>query len=301
MFVSTLRSLLAEGAEEDIESRSAPTGAVAAGRWAGSPERERVLRAVLAGDDQQIDAALEELLTRMSPEAAMLHRMAVSSRHARRLEAAQRFELWASAEPSGRTEASRMEARKLNRVLRNWFSKVTLAMDARSVVIVAHHRPASSTGESRGRAEARFDRREWMRWSPVARRTHRIYTEWEDSEILGALQAWADAHGHAPRSRDWSRGGSCFPTSATVRRHFNSWRGGLIRAGLQPTVAQWRYRWDDAEIVKALRRWTACHGRPPTYSDWIRGASDRPGITTVCNHFGSWQAGLTAAGLEAVD
>jgi hypothetical protein len=147
--------------------------AVAGRRWADSPERQRVLQAVLVGDDQQIDVALEELLTRMSSEAVMLHRMAVSSRNTRRLEAAPRFELWASAEPSERTEASRTEARKLNGVLRNWFSKVTLAMDARGVVIVAHNRSASNTGDSPGRAEARFDRRDWIRWSPVARRTHR--------------------------------------------------------------------------------------------------------------------------------
>jgi DNA invertase Pin-like site-specific DNA recombinase len=297
MFVSTIRSLLFDGTEE-IEP--APPHDAAGGSWPDSPERERVLQAVLAGDDPQIDAALEELLRRMSPEVAMLRRIAVSGRNTRQLEAAQRFEAWASTERTGRTEASRAEARTLNRVLRTWFSGVTLALDARSVVIVAHHQSASGAGDSPGRGEAQFDRREWMRWSPVAQRTHRIYAEWEDAEIVGALQAWADAHGHAPRASDWFRGAPTHPSSATVRRHFRNWRRALKRAGLRSSTEPRRDRWDEAEIVKALRSWTAQNGCPPSRSDWIRGGPDRPCKTTVYNHFGSWQAALEAAGLEAV-
>jgi DNA invertase Pin-like site-specific DNA recombinase len=296
MFISAIGSLLMEGPEKAIES--APGSSVTKRSWANSSERERVLQAVLGGDDQRIDAALETLLTRMSPEDAMLHRIAVTSRTARQLQVARRFETWASTEPARRTEATRTEARKLNHLLRGWFSAIDLAMDTRSVVIIAHRRSKSGDGDSDDSAQARFDRREWMRWSPVARRTHRIYTQWEDSEILGALQAWADAHGHAPRARDWSRGGSYYPTCRTVRRHFGSWRRGLIRAGLQPTVAQTHYRWDDAEIVKALQNWTAQHGRPPEHSDWVYATPNTPGRTTVSNHFGTWRKGLAAAGLQ---
>jgi DNA invertase Pin-like site-specific DNA recombinase len=295
MFVSAIRSLLVDGSEG--EAVSAPTSVLARESWTDSPERQSVLEAVRAGDDRQIDAALDQLLARMTPEAAMLHRIAASRRNARRLETARRFEAWARAERSGRTDDSRAEARKLNRILRNWFPTVTLEVDARSVVVVAERRSPSGAGDSRGRAEVRLDRREWTRWSPVARRTQRIYSEWEDSEILGALQAWADVHGRAPRERDWSRGGSYHPTSSTVRRHFQSWRRGLIRAGLQPTMPETRYRWDDADIVEALQRWMARHGRRPMYSDWLHATPNRPGTSTVSNHFGSWRKGLGAAGL----
>jgi hypothetical protein len=104
-----------------------------------------------------------------------------------------------------------------------------------------------------------------------------------------------------PEVGDWYWGGSYFPTSSTVRRHFNGWNPGLKRAGLEPTTAQVRYRWEDAEIVEALKRWAARRGRPPTRSDWSRGTSERPGVTTVCNHFGNWSAALKAAELEVVE
>ena len=164
MFVSTLSSLLDEGAEEQVEL--GPMGAPAQETWAHSAERERVLQAVRDGDDRQIDAALDELLTRRSPKARMLQRVASSTRNTRQLETVQRFEAWASAEPQGRTEASRTEARELNRILRSWFSTVTLEMDARNVVIAAHRRSQSDDNDSHSRAEARFDRREWMRGHP---------------------------------------------------------------------------------------------------------------------------------------
>ena len=295
MFVSALPSLLAQSSEPETESALAqpanPTD------WADCPHRDQLIEAVHRGDDDQIDAALDDLLARASPQAAMLRGMAVSARTARELEAVRRFEAWAGKEPLGRTEASRAEAHELKRILRGWFTRVTLAMDARSVVIVAHHRPASSTNSSSARTEARFDRREWMRWSPVARRTHQIYADWEDAEILGALQAWTDAHGRVPRAKDWHRGTGRFPTSSTVARHFGSWNKGLLRAGLAPPIAETRHRWKDSEIIQVLQTWGRQHGRAPTWSDWQHSSWDRPSRTTVCNHFGSWQAGLAAAGV----
>jgi hypothetical protein len=164
-------------------------------------------------------------------------------------------------------------------------------------VIVAHPRSVPGAGGSPGSAKVRFNRREWTRSSPLARRRHRLYAEWQDSEILGALQAWTDVEGHAPRARDWYVAGPYYPSSSAVVRHFGSWRQGLIRAGLRPTVPHTRHHWDDAEIVAALQRWTARHGRPPAYADWAHATSSRPGTSAVANHFGSWRKGLVAAGL----
>jgi DNA invertase Pin-like site-specific DNA recombinase len=246
-------------------------------------------------------AAFDGLAGSGSREAAMLNRIAASSRNARHVEAARRFETWATTEPTRRTDATRAETRKLNRLLRSWYANVTLVMDSDSVVITAHDRPESGTSELADPTEMRFNRREWMRWSPMARRIQRMRTKWTDQEILGALQAWSDTHGHAPRAKDWSPGKSGRPSDTTVRRRFNTWRRALIRAGLQPTTAQTRYRWDDAEIISALQVWAATHGYPPGHADWHHGNMDHPGKTTVCNHFGSWQAGLTAAGLAALE
>jgi DNA invertase Pin-like site-specific DNA recombinase len=283
MFASAIKSLLLDG-------EPAP-GVSAARNQGATSERARVVQAVHSGDERKIDAALEALRTRSSPEAAMLQRIAAASRTARRLEVAQRFEAWASTEPTARSEATRSEARALNRVLHGWFSAVTVATDADSVLIVAHRRSASCP------VQARFDRREWIRWSAMARRTERLRNEWRDAEIIGALQAWADAHGHAPRARDWARGGgSRYPCCGTVRRRFGSFRHGLINAGLQPGAPPTRQRWENAEILDALQKWAAQQERPPRRADWARATLSRPGTTTVCNHFGSWRKGLAAAG-----
>ena len=135
MFVSTIRSLLLEDTTDELESRRQP--ASLDGRWSDSPERQRVLAAVLTGDDREIDAALGGLLARVAPEAAMLQRVAISSRHARQLEVAQKLEGWANDDRAGQTEASRIQTRELNGVLLTWFSTVTLAIDGHSVVIAA--------------------------------------------------------------------------------------------------------------------------------------------------------------------
>jgi DNA invertase Pin-like site-specific DNA recombinase len=295
MFVSAIRPLLIEGSERPSDSgepsiapaRNPPDVSV----------RERLRQAVLAGDDQQTDATLEQLLTRASGEAAMLEQIAASSRAGRQLQVARRFELWMSNEPAGRSEASRARARELNRLLKGCFTAVAVVMDARSVRIVARPRGTSGTSEAGDATEVCFDRREWLRWSPVARRRNQIYAKWEDSEILGALQAWVDAHGRVPRAKDWSHGRGYHPNCGTVVRRFGSWSKALIAAGLQPTMPQTRYRWDDAEIVAALQRWTARHGRPPAYADWTHATCSRPGTSTVANHFGSWRRGLVAAGV----
>jgi DNA invertase Pin-like site-specific DNA recombinase len=297
MFASTIRSLLIEGFEQEAELAPATVYTAPAERSTDSPQRQRVLEAVRQGGDEEIDAALDELLTHTSPEAGMLHRIAASSRVARQLETAQRIEAWGRAALRGRTDASRAEARKLGDILRHWFSSVTLQTRAGEIIIVTQRRVRSGAEDSHGRAEARFDRQEWMRWSPATRRKQKIYIAWEDTEILGALQAWADAHGRVPRSRDWFHGGSYFPSSSTVRHRFGDWNAGLIRAGLKPTTPQLRSRWEDEEIVLVLQGWAARHGRPPSMSDWARGASDRPAKTTVLNHFGSWSNALAEAGL----
>jgi DNA invertase Pin-like site-specific DNA recombinase len=251
--------------------------------------------------DRHRDAVSGELPSPVLPETAMLRRIAASSRQDRQLEVSLSFEAWARVEPAQRTDATREETRKLNRLLHSWFANVTLAMHSHSVVITAHHQPSSDTSDRSGPIEMRFDRREWIRWSPMARQIKRIRTKWTDPEILGALQAWSDTHGHAPKGTDWPRGESGRPTEGTVRRRFGTWRRALIIAGLQPTTTQTRYRWSDTDIITALQTWATLHRRPPAHTDWSRGSLDHPGKTTVHNHFGSWQAGLQAAGLATHD
>jgi hypothetical protein len=294
MFVSALRTPLLEGGEDEMEIR--PEIEPRGGDWSRSPERQRVLDAVLAGDDAQIDAALEALVDRIAPEVAMLRRVAASSRHARRLEVAKRFEEWAKQDRTGRTDALRARVRELRRELRTWFSTVSLAMDGHTVTIVAHRRPVARDTPP-VRVETVFDRREWVRSSGLARRTHRLYGRWAAAEILGALQAWADANGRSPRPMDWLYASIDHPDSLTVRRHFKTWNRAVRRAGLRPLGPD-VHPWTDDQVIRALQSWANRHGRAPRWQEWMRAGPGRPCNTTVVTHFGSWRAALAAARLD---
>jgi hypothetical protein len=294
MFVSALRTLLLEGGRDEMETCAEvePRG----GDWSGSPERQRLLDAVLAGNDVQIDAAVEALVHRVAPEVAMLRCVAASSRQARRLEVAKRFEEWARQDHAGRTDALRARVRELQCELRTWFSNVSVAMDGNTVTIVAHRRPVARSAPP-VRVETGFDRREWVRSSGLARCTHRLYGRWAAAEILGALQAWADANGRSPRPMDWVYASIDHPDSLTVRRHFKTWNRAVRRAGLKPLGPD-VHPWSDDEVIGALRRWAAHHGRAPRWEEWMRAGPGRPSKTTVVTHFGGWRAALAVAGLD---
>jgi hypothetical protein len=74
-------------------------------------------------------------------------------------------------------------------------------------------------------------------------------------------------------------------------------------------------RWTTEQIIEAMQEWARLYGEPPRYEEWHR-ASPRhdparygtpgkgkrgrwPSGPTVQRRFGSWDAGLQAAGLEA--
>jgi hypothetical protein len=137
----------------------------------------------------------------------------------------------------------------------------------------------------------------WVRSSPLARGMHQRYGRWGNSEILGALQAWADANGRSPRATDWFHASIDHPCATTVHRQFKTWNRALKRAGLEPRGPEVR-PWSDDEVLRALRRWTKRHGRPPKRDEWMRSGARRPCKTTVSLHFGNWRSALAAAGLN---
>jgi DNA invertase Pin-like site-specific DNA recombinase len=297
MFVASIRALLIEGDDE------APTLARDTAGWTRSFEREKVIDAVLGGDDVEINGALQRLLTRMSPSDARTRQLALSQRSARQLEAVGRFERWASLERQGRTEASRTETVKLNRLLRSWFQSLSITVDEVGVEIRAI-RPATPDGRQATDTEVRVDLREWARSAPQEGRKHPPNRKWPRAEILGALQAWADKHGRSPRFSDWRQSGPFHPSSLTVRKQFGTWPDALCQAGLTPTFAMKvprNYPWDERAMIRALQAWADDHGRPPTFRSWKQATSDRPCGETIRIHFGSFRAGLMVAGLVPVD
>ncbi|MFL5911443.1 MAG: homing endonuclease associated repeat-containing protein [Gaiellaceae bacterium] len=55
-------------------------------------------------------------------------------------------------------------------------------------------------------------------------------------------------------------------------------------------------RWDEETVVAAIVRWHAEHGAPPTSAQWLNAADGYPSQSSVRKVFGSWAAGIEAAG-----
>jgi Homing endonuclease associated repeat len=302
MFASTIHRFLLEGEEDETMQAELATFE---GAWVDSPERQRVLDAVLSGDEAALDNALETLLARAAPEAMLLKRIAASSRMGRRLDLVRSVESWAAHERTGRTDSSRAKTRELNAELRTRFGRVSVAMDGRYVDIVAHRRASKTGRNDERRIHARFDRREARRYLPLARRSKLLHRIWDDAEIIASLQDWAAANGRSPKCTDWSRASWDRPDDLTVRRHFGGWRKALRRAGLKPDGREYDraaprcYKhWSTSAVVRALQDAARAAGRPPRSTEWFRAAPDHPCSTTVRERFGSWTAAVEAAGLD---
>jgi hypothetical protein len=227
MFVASLGSLLPGVGSQERDGRdSSITIAVNAG------ERQRVIDAVLAGDEQQLGITLGSLIDRRGPEVARQRRVAGSHLQSPDMDAVRDMERWAVHEQLGRSDATRDEARILNRTIRSWFSTVTITMDDRGVTFVSVPRGADGEPDLANRAEAHIEIQHWTRDFPQARAIRTRNWEWTDAEILGALQAWADVNGHSPRPRDWGTASTEHPIAKTVRCHFKTWTRALRQAGL---------------------------------------------------------------------
>jgi hypothetical protein len=128
---------------------------------------------------------------------------------------------------------------------------------------------------------------------------------WTREEIVAALRAWTADTGAPPKASEWDYGERAapewlrdperWPSVQLVRSRFGSWEAALRAAGYR---ARWR-RYTRDEMIAALRREANRLGRPPIQREWATGSPDRPNATSVARAFGSWTAGLLAAGLEA--
>ena len=118
-------------------------------------------------------------------------------------------------------------------------------------------------------------RREMIRALNAARR------ELSDRFARPSYQALA-------RSRGW-------PSAHAISRHFGSWAAACEAAGVR------RAGWadvEDGELLDLLREDTRRRGRAPRSSEWAHRAQGRPSSSVIVRRFGSWAAGLSAAGLS---
>jgi Resolvase, N terminal domain/Recombinase/Homing endonuclease associated repeat/Recombinase zinc beta ribbon domain len=231
MFVASLGRLLTDGEPQALEEHDRKRTAV------NVVERKQVIDAVLAGDEQLLSAALGSLIDRRAPESALNQRRARSRRPGREIETVRKLEQWAEQEQVGRTNGTRAEVAALNRSIRSWFATVAITMDDKGVTFSAVPRTSAAEADPASRAEVHVDLGDWMRHLPQPRSLRKHGWVWTDTEIIGALQAWADANGRSPRSQEWLRSGLDQPSSKTVLTHFKTWSQALRQAGLQPADA----------------------------------------------------------------
>lgn len=72
------------------------------------------------------------------------------------------------------------------------------------------------------------------------------------------------------------------------------YREPTVVPAMRPSVSPWGRE----EIIAAMRAWHARYGKQPRANDWIRVSEEHPTSQRVAVVFGSWNAGIAAAGFE---
>jgi hypothetical protein len=298
MFIASLRTLALDEIEESASREPGESRGVIDLAWEHGQLHDAALES-----QADFQAALEQLLARVGHQALVSEGLTLTQRRVRQLETIGRFEAWATDELAGRTEKSRAEAPKLNRLLSNWFSTITVVVGRVHVEITAHRRFPGEQPSSQSLVH--FDRADWTRVACHVGRPRLRCAQWDDAEILGAMLAWSEANRRSPTRSDWIKAKPNQPSSLTVERHFKYWDRALRAAGLKPYVPDSlprNYAWGDPDVIQALQTWATEHdGRPPAWHEWLRAAPGRPCTDTVVQHFGTWRSGLAAANLWVPD
>lgn len=128
---------------------------------------------------------------------------------------------------------------------------------------------------------------------------------WSEEEVLEAVQKWERLEGRPPAMQEWRAqrlGGTerweaefpAWPPGSVGRIMFGSWNRLLEAAGVGINHPSW----EPDQILVALRGYAERFGGSPAKQDLEYPPSGLPSARTVRRHFGSFTAGLRAAGLE---
>ncbi|UNL92004.1 hypothetical protein IE382_23005 (plasmid) [Bacillus subtilis] len=109
----------------------------------------------------------------------------------------------------------------------------------------------------------------------------RTYTE---SDLIEILQQKAKELGRPPKTREVKQSGS-------IIKHFGSFSKGLEAAGLVSNRKRPDKSYTEKELIAIIQQKTRELGRPPRSTELKQ-------TSTIIRHFGSFNAGLKAAGLE---
>jgi hypothetical protein len=129
---------------------------------------------------------------------------------------------------------------------------------------------------------------------------------WSEEEVVTAVHKWVRLEGKPPTSNDWrpTRFGGAerwedefpdWPPASVGRLLFGGWNRLLEAA----QVGINKPSWTQDEILVALRKYAKEFGKPPAKQELEWPPTGYPSSRTVRRHFGSFTAGLRAAGLES--
>lgn len=127
---------------------------------------------------------------------------------------------------------------------------------------------------------------------------------WSAQELLDATIAWAQLEGRPPMTVDWrpatygqrnrwQREFPRWPPASAARIVFGSWTNMMLAAGYQPYNPPWNHQ----QVIEALQRMARELGRTPTKEECDASPDGYPSASTIKRRFGSFTAGLRAAGL----
>jgi hypothetical protein len=128
---------------------------------------------------------------------------------------------------------------------------------------------------------------------------------WREAEVLEAVHKWVRLEGRTPAMHDWRPvrlGGSKrwedefpdWPPGSVGRIMFGGWNRLLEAAEAGVNKASW----EPDQILDALRAYAEQFGRSPAKHELEWPPTGYPSSRTVRRHFGSFTAGIRAAGLQ---
>ncbi len=116
---------------------------------------------------------------------------------------------------------------------------------------------------------------------------------WTRARLIDLIRAYQREHKRPPHAKDIT--GPSGPCRGTFARVFGSFDAALDAAGVTHPDP-----WHNREaIIRALKADAKRRRRIPRSTDWQHATRSRPCSATVTARFGSWRAGLQAAGLAA--
>ncbi len=138
--------------------------------------------------------------------------------------------------------------------------------------------------------------------------THRSNPKrWSAQELLDAIAAWEQLEGRPPANMDWrpssngqrnrwEREFPRWPPASAARIVFGSWTDMMAAAG----YPSYNPPWGHEEVIEALQRMARALGRAPLKEECDESPDGYPSASTVRRRFGTFTAGICAAGLEPI-